>query len=88
MKRNDFLEKIKKYDGKLEMWQLETNELCHGDYILGCYFDNDSKVWKVYINNERGRQRIKLSTKDEDEAFDKLFSMVQFQAEMIRRSQS
>jgi len=54
MNKKEFLEKIKEFNGKLGMWQIEVDKLCMGDFILGCYLDEIEKTWKVYQNNERG----------------------------------
>lgn len=83
MYKKEFLNKIEKFNGKLGMWQIVVDKLCLGDFILGCYFDENEEMWKVYINNERGRHREKLSTDSEQEAFDKLYSMIKFQFENI-----
>ena len=40
-----------------------------------------TKVWKVYINNEGGRHRIRLETISEEKALDKLYSMIEFENE-------
>ena len=39
------------------------------------------RKWKVYVNNERGRHRIRLMTENEEEAFDELLSIVNFEIE-------
>ena len=83
MDKKEFLEEIKEFDDKLGMWQIVVDKLCTGDFILGCYFDEDEKVWEVYIHNERGRHREGLSTTSEHEAYKKLYSMIKFQYETI-----
>ena len=42
------------------------------DFSMGCFYDDAAKRWKVYINYERGRHRIRLSTEDEEEAFEEI----------------
>lgn len=83
MYKKEFLEKIKKFDGRLGMWQIAVDKLCMGDFILGCYFDNNEKMWRVYKNSERGDHWERLSTASEQEAFDKLYSMIEFEFETI-----
>ena len=55
---------------------------------MGYYFNHDNGVYDVYINNERGRQRIRLSTKDELKALEKLLSMIEFEIESNRKKSS
>lgn len=45
-------------------------------FVMGYYFNPNTNLFDVFINNERGRQRIKLSTNDELKALDKFLSMV------------
>ena len=47
-------------------------------------YDTCEKKWKVYVNNERGRHRIRLITENEEEAFDDLLSIVNFEVENNR----
>ena len=51
---------------------------------MGYFLNQDRNMYDVYINNERGRQRICLSTSDEWMALEKLLTMVEFEVESNR----
>ena len=59
-------------------------EKIFADFTIGCFYDTCEKKWKVYVNNERGRHRIRLITENEEEAFDDLLSIVNFEVENNR----
>ena len=60
--------------------------LIHVSTVMGTlyFYDTCEKKWKVYVNNERGRHRIRLITENEEEAFDDLLSIVNFEVENNR----
>lgn len=81
MNRNEF-EKIQdELQKKIGMWKIVIGEESLADFVIGCFFDNTNNQWKVYINNEKGRHRIRLQTGVEGLAFDKLLSMINFEIE-------
>ena len=61
---------------------LEQNS--KADFVMGYYFNQNSSMYDVYINNERGKHRIRLSTSDELMALEKLLSMIEFEIESNR----
>ncbi|SMC29602.1 hypothetical protein SAMN02745134_03957 [Clostridium acidisoli DSM 12555] len=83
MNREEFLKGIEEFQNKLGMWQIEIDKLCMGDFILGCYFDECEEKWKVYQNNERGRHWEMMSTTSEQEALEKLYSIIKFHSRTI-----
>ena len=83
MKQDKFYKEVALLKEKIGRWKIAINELCLGDYILGYYFDNDSQLWKVYINYERGRHRVRLETKSEEEALSELYDMISAKVEAI-----
>ena len=85
MKRNEFLKEIQRFQGRLDGWEIVTDRFSETEYILGCYYDEEEHTWKVYKNAERGMHSIRLSTPDEDLAFNKLFSMVEFVYKIVNR---
>ncbi len=85
MKKDEFLKRVQGLKEHLGGWEIVVDHLDKGEYILGCYYDNEDCTWKVYINEERGLQSIRLSTPIEDKAFDKLFSIVEFEYRIINR---
>ncbi len=46
---------------------------------MGCYFDEATKKYKVYSNDEHSTHTIYLETDNEDEAYAELQSMVVFE---------
>lgn len=66
---------------KLGKWKLEIDNEILTDFTIGCFFDVGENKWKVYVNNERGRHRIRLTTENEEEAFNELLSIVNFEIE-------
>ena len=81
MKKEEFVKLQQELQSKLGRWQLDVEKELFIDFSMGCFYDEEQKKWKVYINNERGRHRIRLVTTDENEAFDEVLSMVKFEIE-------
>ena len=85
MSRTEFLEKTKHYHGSVGGWDIVLNKLDLADYSLGCYYDKDNELWKVYKIGERGLGGIRLETSSEEKALDKLYSMIEFENEVDLR---
>lgn len=81
MKRNEFIKNQKELQEKLGRWRLETENEVFSDFTIGCFYDLIDNKWKIYVNNEKGRHRIRLMTDNEEEAFDELLSIVNFEIE-------
>lgn len=81
MKRNEFIKNQKDLQEKLGRWRLETENEVFSDFTIGCFYDLIDNKWKIYVNNEKGRHRIRLMTDNEEEAFDELLSIVNFEIE-------
>lgn len=79
MTKKEFLDVVDELQKKIGHWQLEVGTEIFADYSMGCFYDENEKMWKVYVNNERGRHRIRLVTEEESEAFDELMSIVEFE---------
>lgn len=60
---------------------METENEVFSDFTIGCFYDLIDNKWKIYVNNEKGRHRIRLMTDNEEEAFDELLSIVNFEIE-------
>ncbi len=78
MTRTEFIEKTEHYHGRVGSWDIVLDHLSKADFTLGCYYDKEKRTWKVYENEERGMRGIRLETSSEDQAFDKLYSMIEF----------
>ena len=81
MKRNEFIKNQKDIQEKLGRWRLETENEVFSDFTIGCFYDLIDNKWKIYVNSEKGRHRIRLMTDNEEEAFDELLSIVNFEIE-------
>ncbi len=84
MKKKEFKKWLDEKKDALATWNVVVDEEDMSDYVVGCFFDNNTRKWKVYINKERGRHRIRLETDDEKQAFDKLKSLVEYVIENNR----
>lgn len=76
MKKEEFLEKNKDIKGKMGNYSVEVDKETFGDWILGCFFDVNESVWKVFVNQDRGSHDIRYVSNNEDDAFDYLFSLL------------
>lgn len=66
------------------MWNVMLGQNSQADFVMGYYFNQDSGMYDVYINEERGRHRIRLSTTDELMALEKLLSMIECRIESLQ----
>lgn len=55
------------------------------DYGIGCFFDREEKVWKVYENFERGSHYIFMVTDDEFAAVERLSRRIRAELQGIDR---
>lgn len=77
MKREDFL-KIQDELQKKLFWIICVDSELFTDFCIGCFYDEKEEKWKVYVNYERGYHCIHLITESEEEAFDRLLSIINF----------
>lgn len=85
MTRAEFVEKTKHYHGKVGGSDIVLDNNSTAEFDLGCYYDKETKMWKVYENEERGMRGIRLETPSEEKALDKLYSMIEFENEVDLR---
>lgn len=81
MTKKEFEQKQVDLQNRVGQWQIVINKEVLSDFVLGCFYDEINHFWKVYVNNERGRHRIRLETEDECKAFDELFSIISYEIE-------
>lgn len=81
MNKKDYLVKINEYKDKIGVWNISFKQNSAAGFVMGYYFNSKNNLFDIFINNERGEQRIRLSTNDELKALDKLLSMVEFEFE-------
>lgn len=86
MNKQELFNQIIQLKSEVGMWEIAINEHRESDFVIGYYYDDSEEKYNVYINNERGRQRIKKSTESEVEALAKVLSLVEFEAETNRRN--
>lgn len=84
MKKEEFIKKLEDLQSRIGQWKIEVEKEIFVDFSMGCFYDVSENKWKVYINNERGRHRVRLVTDNEETAFDKLLSIVNFEIENNR----
>jgi len=84
MTRTEFNEKTEHYHGRVGGWDIR-DYFSQAGFVIGCYYEKDTKMWKTYINYERGRHRVRLETASEEDALDKLYSMIEFENELMSR---
>ena len=77
MTRTEFSEKTKHFYGNVGGWTVVLDHYSSADFVLGCYYDKDTKTWKVYKTGERGIGGIRLETTSEEKALDKLYTMIE-----------
>ena len=82
MTRTEFLKKTEHYQGRVGDWDIVLDDYSLADYVLGCYYDQNTKLWKVYKTGERGIGGIRLETSSEEKALDKLYSMIEYENEI------
>lgn len=81
MTENEFLNKKDELQCQMGRWTIEIGVEIFADYVMGYFYDKRDKKWKVYINNEHGRHRIRLISSNQSEAIEELLSMVEFEIE-------
>ena len=78
MTKEEIISKLSELENAVGMWSFALNSLSAADYVIGCHYNPDSGMFDVYVNNERGRHRIRLSTADETQALEKVLKIAEF----------
>lgn len=76
MTKLEFLERISKEKPGIGIYQIETDYLTEASFVLGCYYDVQERIWKIYETGERGLTSIVYKAIDEKTAYDKLYRLV------------
>lgn len=84
MQKEEYLNRIHADKDKIGMWHVMLGQNSKADFDMGYYYNQNSGMYDVYINNERGSHRIRLSTNDELMALNKLLSMIKCEIESNR----
>ena len=86
MEKKEYIDRINELKDKIGLWDVELNEYTKADFVIGYYYNENTQEYTVYINKERGRHRVRKITKNENEALEKLVSMLEYEAESNRYS--
>ena len=54
MDKSELITQILSYKNKIGMWKIFINEFITTDFAIGYCFDDNTKLWTVYQNAERG----------------------------------
>ncbi|MBT2701323.1 hypothetical protein J7E79_29140 [Bacillus sp. ISL-40] len=76
MTKNEFLNKISNENPNIGAYQIETDCITEASFVLGCYYDGEDEIWKIYETGERGFKSIIFKAADENTAFAKLYKLV------------
>ena len=77
MKKEDYLNKINASKDKIGTWTVMLGQDSKADFVIGYYFNQNSGLYDVYTNHERGMHIVRLSTSDELVALEKLLSIIE-----------
>ena len=84
MTKKEFEKKIDDFKNRLRR-DIVVGYESFADFALGCFFDEETGEWKVYENLDRGMHIIYLQTKEKEEAFEELFSIIDFYIKLDER---
>ena len=79
---NEMISSILSFKDNIGVWQIVINQLTDADFVIGYGFDENTELWKVYQNNERGMM-AEWAFNKEEEALEKLYKKVKFQHKML-----
>ena len=84
MSKEEYLNRINASKDKIGIWNVMLEQNSEADFVMGYYFNQNSGMYDVYINDECGKHKIRLSTRNELVALEKLLSMIEFEIESNR----
>ncbi len=84
MNKEEYLNIINEKKAGIGMWDVILEENSKAGFVMGYFLNPDNNMYDVYINDERGRQSVRLSTSDELAALKELLSMIEFEIESNR----
>ena len=80
MTKQEFLAKMEQEHLDLGATKIVTDHLTESQYVLGCYYDENMRKWRMYRTYERGGYSIIDEFEDENKAFDVFYKIVQREA--------
>lgn len=78
MKKKDLSKIINQLDGHIDVYQFAVGIYTKASFILGCYYNEKVKEWKIYENDERGIQSVVFKAETEEAAYEKLSILINF----------
>lgn len=84
MDKNELISSILLFKDNIGMWKIVLNQITDADFVIGYGFDNNTKLWKVYQNNERG-MGSEWTFENEEAALKKMYKKVKFQHKILNK---
>lgn len=82
MDKDKLISDIISFKDSIGMWEIVLNQLTDADFVIGYGFDNNTELWKVYQNNEKGIV-AEWTFENEEAALEKLYKKVKFQHRIL-----
>lgn len=82
MDKDKLISDIISFKDSIGMWKIVLNQLTDVDFVIGYGFDNNTELWKVYQNNEKGIV-AEWTFENEEAALEKLYKKVKFQHRIL-----
>ena len=82
MDKDKLISDIISFKDSIGMWKIVLNQLTDADFVIGYGFDNNTELWKVYQNNEKGIV-AECTIENEEAALEKLYKKVKFQHRIL-----
>lgn len=76
MTKAEFKKRINQEKTNIGNWQIRLNKFVPASFILGCYYNQQEMIWKIYETDERGLEGTIYTADGEEEAYDKLYDLV------------
>lgn len=76
MTKDEFLKKIEQEAPNIGDYDIETDYLTKAGFVLGCYYNEQEKIWHIYETDERGIEETIYTAESEEEAYDMLYELV------------
>lgn len=82
MDKNELISRILSYKNEIGMWQIFINEITTTDFAIGYGYDDNTKLWTVYQNADRG-MAAEWTFENEEQAAEKLYKTVKLQHKIL-----
>ena len=82
MNKSELIAQILSFENKIGMWKIFINEITSTDFTIGYGYDDNTKLWMVYQNADRGMV-TEWTFESEEQALEKLYKKVKFQYNIL-----